>query len=172
MKIFKITILILLIPLWVSAQSLNCPSTLKMRTATAPFKFNNLSKSAQCYTGKKYDFILTLTEGKEYRFSFFASAVFNSNIRFKLIDMNTDRIIIDIPGETLDNKKGTVALKPYYDRKRLVHPYFDIIPETTTKLKVMIDVASLGEKTATGYEARKKGCITVFIQDKKSEMGF
>ncbi len=177
LKILKITTIILLIPLWVSAQTLNCPSTLKMRRATAPYKFNSLSKSAQCLTGKNYDFILTLYQGRDYRLSFFASAVFNNNIIFKLVNLKTNETILDLPGEIKDeygdsNKKTALVGKT--DRNgRVIHPHFDIIPEYTTQFKVMINVASTGKKTSTGYEDRKRGCITVFIQDKKAEaIGF
>ena len=172
MKILKLTILVFLIPLWVSAQSLNCPSTLSLRTATPPFHFNNLSKSAQCLTGKNYEFVLTLNQGKDYRFSFFASPIFNNNIKFKVIDLNTNNTVLDLPGETEENLKGEAALKAYFDDKKgkEIHPYFDIYLTTTTQLKIMIDVASLNKKQSeTGYEERKKGCITVFIQDRKAE---
>ena len=180
MKILKLAILILLIPLWVSAQSLNCPSTLNMRVATSPFKFNNLSKSAQCLTGKKYEFVLTLNQGKDYRLSFFASPIFNNDIKFKVIDLNTNNVVLDLKGqplETEENVKGVYALKAYFDDKKgkEIHPYFDIFLTSTTQLKIMIDVASLNKKSenVNAYEERKRGCITVFIQDRKAEeVGF
>ena len=179
MKILKLTILVFLIPLWVSAQSLNCPSTLNLRTATPPFHFNNLSKSAQCLTGKNYEFVLTLNKGKDYRFSFFASPVFNNNIKFKVTDLNTNNVVLDLKGAPTDeeeNIKGKYALKAFFDEKKgkEIHPYFDIYLTSTTQLKIEINVASLNKKQSeTGYEERKKGCITVFIQDRKAEaVGF
>jgi hypothetical protein len=82
---FKIILLLLFIPLNIFAQSLDCSSRLKMRQPTPPYKFNDLSKSAQCLTGKTYEFVLTLTKGKEYRMSFFASPVFNNDIQWPVV---------------------------------------------------------------------------------------
>ena len=89
MKIFKFILLFILIPAGILAQDLDCPSRLRMRKATPPFKFNSLSKSAQCVTGRKYEFVVPLNAGRDYRISFYASPVFNNNINFRIIDVNT-----------------------------------------------------------------------------------
>ncbi|MBN1250534.1 MAG: hypothetical protein JXR51_14840 [Bacteroidales bacterium] len=179
MKIFKIKliIIILFIPFWVFSQSLNCPSTLTMRVASAPYKFNNLSKSAQCLTGNKYEFVLTLNKGKDYKISFYASPVFNNNIKFKIIDLSTNQIVLDLPGETENSMKGECVLKAYFDDKqgKEVHPSFNFYPDNTTSLKIIIDVASIEgnkENSESGFNApeeKQKGCVTVFIQDRLAE---
>ena len=181
MKILKLKIILLLlfVPLGILSQSLDCPSRLKMRRASPPFSFNDLSKSAQCLTGKKYEFVLPLTKGKDYRLSFYASPVFNNDITFKIIDLNSGKKVIDLPGQTIDSRKGECVLRAYFDDKsgKLVHPYFDFYPASSIQLKIIIDVASIEQAKAnenfSGPEVRKKGCITVFVQDKKAEdIGF
>ncbi|OQY04780.1 MAG: hypothetical protein B6I20_02405 [Bacteroidetes bacterium 4572_117] len=127
---FQFIVLILFLSTTIFAQSLDCPSNLKMRHPSPPFGFNDLSKSAQCLTGKKYEFLLPLTKGKDYRISFFASPVFNNNIQFRIIDVNSGKKVFDLPGESEANNKGECVLKAYFDNKlnKLVHPYFDFFP--------------------------------------------
>jgi hypothetical protein len=174
---FKIILLLLFIPLNIFAQSLDCSSRLKMRQPTPPYKFNDLSKSAQCLTGKTYEFVLTLTKGKEYRMSFFASPVFNNDIQFRIIDLNTNQKVLDLPGETEASSKGECVLKSYFDDKqnKLVHPFFTFYPESSTQFKIIIKVASsenANDAESSNFnapETRKKGCVTVYIQDRKAE---
>jgi len=181
MKILKLKIILLLlfVPVTLFAQSIDCPSRLKMRRATPPFAFNNLSKSAQCLTGKKYEFVLPLTKGKDYRISFYASPVVNNDIKFRIVDVNSGEKVLDLPGETLDSRRGECVLRAYYDDKRgkLVHPFFDFYPASSTQIKIIIDIASTEQSTSNSNfnapETRKKGCITVFVQDQKAdEIGF
>lgn len=179
----KLTLISLLIifPIALSAQSLDCPSTLKLRKATAPYKFNDLSKSASCFTGRKYEFMLPLIKGKDYRLSFYASPIFNNNINFRIIDMNSGEKVLDMPGDSEEGTKGTAVLRDYFDAKlnKMMHPYFDFFPTSSTTLKIIIDIPSDAKSSTTSESAfkapeeRKKGCVTVFIQDKKSEdVGF
>jgi len=179
MKILKLKFifLLLLIPAGILAQDIDCASRLKMRRPTPPYKYNALSKSAQCFTGKKYEFVVPLTAGKEYRISFYASPVFNNKINFRIIDMNTGQKVLDLPGE-VDNydKKGSCVLRPYTDPEtnKSVHPYFPFYPSTSTQLKIIIDIPSIKQSNDEGGsfnspEERKRGCVTVFIQDKKAE---
>lgn len=181
MKKLKLLLLLAFVPVALSAQSLDCPSTLKMRRAASPYTFNNLSKSAQCYTGNKYEFMLPLLQGKDYRLTFFASPVFNNNINFRIIDMNSGQKVLDLPGEVVEPAKGNCVLREYLDTEtnKMVHPYFDFYPSSSTTLKIIIDVLPVkGEKKTenTGFQSpedKSKGCITVFIQDKKAEdIGF
>ena len=176
---FKIILLLLFIPINIFAQSLDCPSRLRMRRATPPFSFNDLSKSAQCLTGKKYEFVLPLTKGKDYRLSFYASPVYNNDIQIRIIDLNSGEKVLDLPGETEASNKGECVLRAYYDDKlnKLIHPHFDFYPSSSTQLKIIIEVASIEqEKPDSNFnapETRKKGCITVFVQDRKAEdVGF
>ncbi len=178
MKLLKLKfiLLLILIPAGILAQDLDCPSRLKMRRATPPYKFNSLSKSAQCLTGKKYEFVVPLNAGRDYRISFYASPVFNNNINFRIIDMNTGQKVMDLPGEVIEyDKKGSCVLKPYTDPAsgKSIHPYFDFYPSSSTQLKIIIDIPSIKQSENEGSnfnapEERRKGCVTVFIQDKKS----
>jgi hypothetical protein len=178
MKELKLILILIIFPLSLSAQNMDCTSTLNLRRPTPPYAFNDLSKSAQCVTGKKYEFMVPLLKGKDYRFTFYASPIFNNQINFRIIDMNSNEKVLDLPGEGTNAAKGQSVLREYYDEdtKKMIHPFFDIIPGSSTTLKIIIDVVSLegeakGEESSfTAPEERKKGCITVFIQDKVSEV--
>ncbi|MFN8256536.1 MAG: hypothetical protein U0W24_12645 [Bacteroidales bacterium] len=168
--------IMLIIPFFIHAQSLDCPSTLKMRQATPPYAFNDLSKSAQCFSGKKYEFVVPLMKGREYRISFYASPIFNNKITFRIIDQNSGQKVLDLPGETQSSAKGECVLRDYYDdaTNKMVHPYFDFYPNSATSLKVIIDIEGEQGQQANATQAitdAKKGCVTIFIQDKKSEEG-
>ncbi len=182
MRKLKLLALIIFIPVAMNAQSLDCPSKLKLMNAKAPYSFNNLSKSAQCFTGKKYEFMLPLMQGKDYRIAFYASPIFNNDINFRIIDMNSGTKVLELPGESDEAAKGKCVLREYFDEdlNKMVHPYFDFHPSSSTTLKIIIDIASTGktaESTDEGAfnapEDRQKGCVTVFIQDKTAEeIGF
>ncbi len=181
MRKLKLIVILLIVPIAIVAQSLDCPSTLQMRRATPPFTFNDLSKSAQCFTGKKYEFVVPLMKGKEYRLSFYASPIFNNNITFRIIDMNSGQKVLELPGETQSSAKGECVLREYFDdaTNKMIHPFFDFYPNSSTTLKVIIDIAAEeAPKTGTDNtvqttDEKKKGCVTIFIQDKKSEeLGF
>jgi len=172
--------LLLTLPLLANAQ-VDCSDFFKYRKANPPFNYNSLSKSAVCVTGNKYEFIVPLTKGFDYRLQFFASPVFNNQIDFKIIDLNTNEVVMALPGESMDMAKGTCVLKAYFDEKtsKQVHPYFDFYPPNSTTLKIIIDVKPIQvvQNTAAGaYNApapREKGCITVLILDRpSSETGF
>lgn len=179
MRKLKLIAILIIVPIALTAQSLDCPSTLQLRKATPPFAFNDLSKSAQCYTGKKYEFVLPLMKGKEYRMSFYASPIFNNKINFRVIDMNSGQKVLDLPGETASSEKGQCALREYFDKEanKMIHPFFDFMPNSSTSLKVIIDIAedkapsTSTEVVSQTPDEKKKGCVTVFIQDKKSEEG-
>lgn len=181
MKKIKLIALLIVIPAAMFAQTLDCPSTLKLRRATSPYSFNDLSKSAQCFSGKTYEFMLPLMKGKDYRLTFFASPVFNNEINFRIIDMNSGDKVLDLPGETPDAKKGDCVLREYFDEatNKMIHPYFDFYPTSSTTLKIIIEIGGEKEKKSENEssfkspEEKTRGCVTVFIQDKKSEeIGF
>jgi len=181
MKSIKFIIVILLFPMALLAQNLDCPSTLKTKKVTAPFKFNDLSKSAQCVTGEKYEFMVPLMKGKEYRFTFYASPIFNNRINFRIFDMNENKLVLDKPGESTEQTKGSSVLREYYDAltKKPIYPFFDIVPKNSTTLKIIMDVlppetaseTSSDQSSFKVPEEKKKGCITVFIQDKNADEG-
>jgi hypothetical protein len=150
MRKLKLLALIIFIPVAINAQSLDCPSKLKLMHAKAPYSFNNLSKSAQCYTGKKYEFMLPLIQGKDYRIAFYASPIFNNDINFRIIDMNSGTKVLDLPGENEGGGKGTSVLREYFDTdlNKMVHPYFDFHPSSSTTLKIIIDIASTDKSSS------------------------
>ncbi|MEN8119458.1 MAG: hypothetical protein ABFS35_03890 [Bacteroidota bacterium] len=166
----------------VQAQSMDCGSILKYRKASYPFVYNNLSKSAVCTSGKTYEFIVPLESGNEYRLSFFASSVFNHHINFRVIDLNTNEQVLNLPGESENDEICNCALRDYFHSKlnKLVHPYYDFIPTNSTNIKIIIDIPSIDGKkpinNSSIYQGsidKISGCVTIFIQDKKAEnLGF
>lgn len=175
---FKIILLLLVFPVVTFAQ-LDCSDFFKYRRADPPYEFNSQSKSAVCVTGNTYEFVISLYEGHDYRLSFFASPVFNNDIDFKIVDMNTSATVLNLPGQSESGEKGTSVLKAYFDLQegKNVYPYFDFYPTSTTNLKIIIDIASL-EAEGTSTDAyvsalKEKGCITVLILDaENSDTGF
>ena len=179
MKIFKIAIVasMLLLPSLVNAQG-DCSSFFKYRRPEAPYEYNSQSKSAMCVTGNTYEFILPLTKGKDYRLKFFAAAVYNNKINFKIIDQSSHEVVLDLPGEVgqyAEPKPGTCVLQNYLDddTDKTIHPFFDFFPVTSTTLKIIIDVLPLEQTLSnnSGQKAPKKqerGCVTVVVLDKPS----
>ncbi len=181
MRIFKIAIiaLMLLLPSFIRAQG-DCSSFFKYRRPEAPYEYNSQSKSAMCVTGNTYEFILPLTKGKDYRLKFFAAAVYNNKINFKIIDQSTHEVVLELPGAVglyQDVKPGTCVLQNYMDldSDKMVHPFFDFYPVTSTTLKIIIEVIDLPQDAvndnSTTNKAPKKqsrGCITVVVLDKPS----
>ncbi|MBR4441103.1 MAG: hypothetical protein IKS00_06075 [Bacteroidales bacterium] len=144
-SIIKILLVVLVaLPIGLQAQS-TCADQMKMRKPTQPYRYNSSSKSAMCQTGRKYEFVLPITQGLEYRIQFFASPVFNNNVDVKIIDMSTGEVVINVPGK-LDDKEvkfnQQTALQDYFDEKKntYFHPYFDFTPVSSTSLKIMLDV--------------------------------
>ena len=185
MKKLFVLISLLFISLVSYSQTIDCASTLSYRNATPPYKLSNLSKSLQCSTDKKYEYDIALKPGKEYQISFYASATFNNRMSFQILDTKTGVKLLDLPGQTQDSKKGECVLKEYYDlsSEKLVHPYFEFIPVETINLKIIINIPEYKYKlkvsdadpdlgTEEKYEEiteKRKGCVTIFIQDMVSE---
>ncbi len=177
-----------------AAEAQNCASFLSMRKPEVPYRYNTASKSATCFSGKKYEFVLPLTAGTEYRIKFFASPVFNNEIQVKIVDLSTNETVIDLPGCPADGqepRKGNTCIQDYADAKtgKLMHPYFDFAPQQSTSIKIMIEIKDHLEYTeeftydewgnSTGSVKKPiipeggieqvKGCFTVYIADKPSE---
>ncbi|MEA2041591.1 MAG: hypothetical protein U9N85_03455 [Bacteroidota bacterium] len=177
MKNIKIITIVvfLLVPLMVSAQG-DCSKFFKFRKPEAPFEYNDLSKGAVCVTGETYEFKLPLTKGKDYRLKFYAAPVFNNKINFKIIDESSHEVILDLPGQSNSEQKGTCVLKDYYDEDsgKMEHPYFDFYPVSSTNLKIIIDVLSApgqekhDDPNFKAPEKKNRGCVTVVILDKPS----
>jgi len=173
MKISKLkfVLMFLVVPMLSFAQTLDCSKELKYLRAEPPYEFNSQSKSAVCSTGNTYELSISLYEGHEYSLSFTASAVFNNDMKFKIVDMNTSNTVLDLPGQSTSGEKGTQVLKSYYDSKegKTVQPHFDFYPESTTNLKIVIEIPEKkSTTTTTGYTnpEKTKGCVTLLILDK------
>ncbi len=159
------------------SQDFDCLTKLKMRQANAPYKINELSKSAICKTGEKYEYNIELKKDKDYRLSFFASSVFNNKINFKILNKTTGELLINLPGVSIDDVQGC-ALKEYFDDKsnKLVHPFFNFSPKVYTQLKIIIEVDLEPDKhllhtnNLLASNDQKKGCVTVFVQTKDLEV--
>lgn len=169
-----------------SSQTLDCGSLLAIRKSTDSYKFDPSTMSLQCITGKSYDIPLILSPGKEYRISFFAGSVFDNIMNFRIVDTETGETLLDIPGENESMKKGTCALRPYYDYAsgNLIYPYFEFFPEKKMNLKVIIDIPEyryrlkineadpeLGiEERFEEITERRRGCISLFIQQRDTDV--
>jgi hypothetical protein len=165
MKKIKLTIvLVLLVPLFASAQ-IDCSEKIKTLVPELPYEINSLSKSATCVSGRTYEFVIPLSVGYEYRFVFYAGSAFNNDIHFKIIDMNSNKELINLPGKSETGAKGTCVLMPYFDEKiyKEIYPHFDFLPATTTNFKIIISVDEKPELI--------KGCISVVILDKEFKEG-
>ncbi len=174
-RLIYITTLFLIIPFFSDAQS-KCSDFFKYRRPEAPFEYNDQSRSAVCVTGQTYEFILPLTKGKDYRLKFFAAAVFNNKINFKIIDESTHETVLDLPGESYTREEGSCVLADFYneDTGKSKHPYFDFFPATSTTLKIIMEVlpAPQDESSNPNIKKQKKvnrGCVTVVVLDKTSE---
>lgn len=176
----------------IASEAQNCAGFLSNRKPENPYRYNTASKSATVWSGKKYEFVLPLTAGNEYRIRFYAASVFNNDLQIKIVDLNSGETVVDLPGMVDEPKKGKTCLQDYMDQKtnKLVHPYFDFAPQQATSLKIMIDVKDHMEYAEepildedgfpTGEVRRKavipeggieqvKGCFTVYVADKPSE---
>ncbi len=182
MKIMKMKILILMLafalPYTASAQCTKKLDFHRLRVKQ-PWAYNNLSKSATCTSGNQYEFVLTLTKGKDYRIQFFAASVFNNTMNFKIIDMSTQKTVMDLPGNIYEPGAGKQVLTDYFDedRGKMIHPYFDFFPASTAKLKIIIDipVAKQEIEASDSYQApeqKNRGCLTVLVLDKPASGGW
>lgn len=168
MKKAKLLFVMLFILPALAFSQLDCSSFLSSLKPDDPFNINSMSKSATCISGHTYEFVVPLSKGNEYRFVFYASSAFNNDMKFKIIDLNTNKEVLNVPGK-LDGDniptKGETALQSYYDEKlnKEVHPFFTLIPSSTTNLKIVIDVKDKPDLI--------KGCVTVVILDKEFNDG-
>ncbi len=176
MKLIKITLLALImqLPLWTSAQG-DCSDFFKYRRPESPYQYNDQSSSAMCVTGNNYEFILPLNKGRDFRLKFYAGAVFNNRVNFKIIDQSTHETVLDLPGESANNEEGTAVLRDFWDEdsNKDIHPYFDFFPVTSTTLKIIIEVlpkpqSSEGDPNVKKQLKQDRGCITVVVLDKPS----
>jgi hypothetical protein len=181
-----------------AVQAQNCADFLNFRKAEKPWRYNTASKSATCFSGKKYEFVLPLAKGNEYRIQFFASPVFNNDVQVKIVDLNSNQVVIDLPGQLPEGspepKKGQTCLQDYREKETstsMTHPFFDFAPAQPTSLKIMIEIkeksnvvmVTQGDWDAEGNYVEKqvpvkkddgspetvKGCFTVYVIDKPAD---
>ena len=174
-KFIYIIVILLLLPLFSDAQA-KCSDFFKYRRPEAPYEYNDQSSSAVCVTGQTYEFILPLTKGKDYRLKFYAAAVFNNRIKFKIIDQSNHETVLDLPGESPMREEGTCVLADFWedDTGKARHPYFDFYPVTSTTLKIIMEVLPVPQEESTDQGIKKqvkrnRGCVTVVVLDKPSE---
>lgn len=174
-KLIYIIALFLVFPLFSDAQS-KCSDFFKYRRPEAPYEYNDQSSSAVCVTGQTYEFVLPLTKGKDFRLKFYAAAVFNNKINFKIIDESTHETVLDLPGESPARAEGTCVLADYYneDNGKTSHPYFDFYPATSTTLKIIMEVLPVKQEESSDPNIKRqkkinRGCVTVVVLDKPSE---
>ncbi len=171
-KIISLFTIIILFPILASSQG-KCSDFFTYRKAEAPYEYNDQSSSAVCVTGQTYEFVLPLTKGKDYRLKFYAAAVFNNRINFKIIDESSHETVLELPGQTADRKEGTCVLADFYDDDsgKSTHPYFDFYPQNSTTLKIIMEVLPLEQSKDEDPNIKKqvkhnRGCITVVVLDK------
>ena len=177
-----ITIILTLFLTKLIYSQLDCSNFMSNLKAEPPYKKSSLSKSSAVISGINYKYYVPLSAGKEYRLFFFASPAFNNKINFKIIDLNNpkdstdDQILYDLPGENpaTNNALGTAALAPYIDPEtnKAIHPYFDIIPEHSTKLEIIIHPLNPPPKKddyGNTYREIVRGCVAIFVLEKPAE---
>ena len=175
-----------------AAEAQNCADFFNSRTPAPTYRYNQASKSATCYSGSEYKFVLEVAANVEYRVQFYASPVFNNEVQVKIVE-GEGNVLVDLPGRVDDEpKKGTTCLQDYMDTKtnKMVHPYFDFTSQNATRLTFMIDIKDHMDYTeepvydewGTLIEMKKKavipeggpekvkGCFTVYIIDKPAEV--
>jgi hypothetical protein len=175
-KFVKLFIISSFLSISAIAQEMDCASTIRYRYSSSPYEFDKQSKSAICYLGEKYEYKVFLLQSVDYRFSFYASSIFNNNIRFKIINLSTGEVLLDLPGDATENNTSAILLD-YYDpnKKKYVHPYYDIMPEVDGNYKVIVEVGEQKKPTDVDNSIilvdsnRKKGCVTIFLQSKQGE---
>jgi len=163
---FKILFFLVFISFKICIAQEYCNSLfLEYRNIEPPWELNYQAE-ALCESDKAYGLIISIYQGYEYRLSFYASFVFDNNINFKIIDMNTKEIIFD--------EKGGAALIPYYDLTtgKQIHPFFEFYPKNTTNLKIEIIIENIetditfSENTDT--PVKKTGFVSVVLLEKKT----
>lgn len=146
-KLLVLLVMLSALPFTIKAQ--NCSDLINYRRAKPPYRYNTVSKSAMCMTGRKYEFVLPMTKGIDYRLQFMASPIFNRNIDFKIVDLNTGETVLDLPGKTpqgTEVKRGSCVLEPYASTSGTCDQYFDFYPTSSTSLKIIIDVKEYQEE--------------------------
>ncbi|MFN8257122.1 MAG: hypothetical protein U0W24_15610 [Bacteroidales bacterium] len=185
MKKLSFTLGLFCIAIVANSQSMDCDAVLKYRKASPPWQFSALSKGLQCSTNNTYEQGITLKPGMEYRISFYASTIFNNRMHFKIVDVKSGKALMDLPGETVENKQGECVLKEYWDYRieKSVYPYFEFSPKETQELKIIIEIPEYKEKIKIRdkdenlgveeewreYSEKRKGCVGIFIQEMKTE---
>ncbi len=138
-----------------------CADFLKLRKTSDGFRASSMSKSGRCFSGKSYKFLFPILPGNIYRITFYASAAFNREIHFRIIEPTTGKVFVDANGDSDPNdpnKPG--ALGEMEEDGKFIHTYYEFEPQPATTLQVVIYV----KKSDTSRPI--EGCIGIFLQEK------
>ncbi len=138
-----ITLILLLAIAKLSAQPIDCEPILEFRHPDPSFTRNEHSQSVQGFTGEKYEFLVPVKAGEQYRFTFFVSAILTRKIDFKIENQYSGQVLLDLPGTTKDNKRNECVLGTYFDElyNKTMYPYFDFNPKTKATYKITVNIA-------------------------------
>ena len=122
-----VTLILLLAIIQLNAQPIDCEPILEFRHPDASFVRSEHSQSVQGFTGEKYEFIIPVDAEEQYRFTFFVSAILTRKIDFKIEDLNSGQVLLDLPGTTKDNKRNECVLGTYFDElyNKMMYPYLE-----------------------------------------------
>ena len=139
----SITLLLLLACVNLIAQPIDCAPILDFRHPDPSFTRSEHSQSVQGFTGEKYEFLVPVEPGEQYRFTFFVSAILTREIHFKIEDVKSGQVLLDLPGTTKENKRNECVLATYFDElyNKTRYPFFDFNPKATTTYKVTVNIA-------------------------------
>ncbi len=165
-----ITVLMLFAIIKLSAQPIDCAPILEFRHPDPSFTRSEHSQSIQGFTGEKYEFVVPVEVGEQYRFTFFVSAILTREIDFKIEDINSGQVLLDLPGTTKENKKNESVLGTYYDELygKMIYPYFDFNPKSKTTYKVTVDIAKY-KRPAPKYKAVDEEYFAEELKKEKKE---
>lgn len=168
----KLALLVLLsISINLMAQPIDCSPILDFRQPDPSFARSEHSQSIQGFTGEKYEFLVPVEQGEQYRFTFFISAILTREIYFKIEDTNSGEVHLDLPGTTKENKRNESVLGAYYDelQNKMIYPFFDFVPEQTGTYKVTIDIAKY-KRPAPKYKPEdESGYFDELLENEKKE---
>lgn len=160
----------------VSAQE--CNDFFLYRTPTVGYILDSQSTSGLCKSDSVYKYRFQMENNKEYKISFFASAVFNAKVDFKLYN-SKGNIILDLQGDLDTTINKPVALREFYDGNNMIYPYFTVYPSTIEYYTLEIKTNKLAYKKAVYNDNGDKliidsyynviGCVTLYLQYKYIE---
>lgn len=161
----------------VFSQNTDCSNIFNYRKTDKGYTLNHQSKSALCKSNASYEFTIVLEKNIRYKLSFFASSVFNNDMRFTLKDSLTKKVLLDLPGKTETSNKGETVLSAYFDKysNKMIHPSFEFFSTERSVINVYIKIPEFKTKE-TKYSLEGEimyiyttldvsGCVSMFLQE-------